>query len=62
MPDRRRHPTLRARFEALKADLLRRLAGVVRHLPPDERDALAIEMTRRRVRHDYRDLLEHRPV
>jgi hypothetical protein len=52
-PERRISPFRRARFEQLKADLLRRLDRVCAHLPAHERDALATEMTRLRVRVDY---------
>jgi len=52
-PERRTSAFRRARFEQLKADLLCRLERVCGHLPAQERDSLATEMTRRRVRIDY---------
>jgi hypothetical protein len=51
--DRRTNPFRRARFEQLKTDLLRRLDRVCAHLSAEQRDALATEMTRLRVRVDY---------
>jgi hypothetical protein len=58
MLERRQHQTLRPRFDALKRDLLRRLARVSPNLPAAERDELAARMTRLRVRYEYRELLQ----
>ena len=57
MDDKRDSVALREEFERLKADLLRRLETVTAHLSPAERDALAEEMTRLRLRHEYRGVL-----
>ena len=58
MLERRQTPILRPRFDALKAELLRRLDRVSPDLSREEREALAARMTRIRVRHEYRDLLQ----
>lgn len=55
--DRRRHPSLRLRFETLKADLLRRLANVSQTMRHAERDAMVSQMARRQIRYEYRHLL-----
>lgn len=57
MADRRDSTVLRTHFDVLKEDLLRRLEAVTAHLPAAERDALADEMTRVRLRYEYRDML-----
>ena len=57
MHDRRQHPSLRLRFETIKADLLRRLGNVSQTMRHAERDALVSEMARRQIRHQYRYML-----
>ena len=62
MLDRRRSPNLRTLFEELKAELMPRLERVTPHCTEAEREALAIRMTRCRMRHEYRDLLRAGPA
>lgn len=57
MHDRRQHPSLRLRFESIKADLLRRLAHVSQTMRHAERDALVSQMARRQIRYEYRHML-----
>jgi hypothetical protein len=57
MHDRREHLSLRLRFDAIKADLLRRLADVSQTMRHAERDALVSQMARRQIRHEYRHML-----
>lgn len=61
MSDRRLHHSLRTHFDALQADLLRRLEPSTQGWTAAERAALAAEITRRRVRSDYRRLLQAPP-
>lgn len=57
MDDRRQHPSLRLRFETIKADLLRRFAPIAQPMRHAERDALVSQMARRQLRYEYRHML-----
>ena len=56
MEERRKRAALRAHFETLKLDLVGRLAPVTAHLSAAEREALAADMTRLRLRHELRGM------